>query len=404
MFITSNITFQNIGGTYTLKEVSYIDGRSIYRKIAKSEWPTDIVKYENYVISADSDSHIVPIYPDHLRESKSLALEFAAINIKNINEILDFCNRYGLPDDPRFLHKHYNDYIFTGMTPTESLLNASLDIPFNPHVEICMGLYDIASEIMDMRNFVVLLSALEDKNYTSIAEYIMFSAFAESRHTWFSCSSALESIRYIYIDEISVFPESRSVDANGKILRFIEGVETDTIETELEPKYFGDYSYPQHKHLLWQNIFRFTKTLLKQYKILDFTPEKRVVFDKDLNFDTIFSEDYSEDDFIVLTQAIIIDAINAKIWESTPELTLIDGQLVPNWSFSSLTQAMYTELFFKINPYNRIKKCANPSCNGYFTLSKDNSRKIYCSNSCAQLMAKRKQRSREKQSFKITHP
>ncbi len=151
-------------------------------------------------------------------------------------------------------------------------------------------------------------------------------------------------------------------------------------------------------------IFRFTKLLLKQYKILDFTPEKHVVFDKDLNFDTIFSEDYSEDDFIILTQSIIIDAINAKIRESTPELTLIDGQLIPKWSFSSLTQAMYTELFFKINPYNRIKKCANPTCNGYFTLSKDNSRKIYCNNSCAQLMAKRKQRSREKKSVKITHP
>ncbi len=397
MFITSDITFQNIGGTYTLKEISYIDGISSYHKISKTEWPTDIGKYENYVISADSDSHIVPIYPDYLRESKSLALEFAAINIENVDEILDFCNRYGLPIDPRLGHKHYNDYIFTGMTPTESLLNASLEIPFNPPFEICMGLYDIVSDIMDMRNFVVLLSALDEKKYTNIVEYILISAFTESRHNIFSDSSALGSIRYNYnndiIDSIEMWPDS----INEKILKFIDGVETDTLETELEPRYSGDYSYPQNKHLLWQNIFHLTKTLLNQYKILEFTPDKRVVFDKELNFDTIFSEDYSEDDFIVLTQAIIIDAINAKIRESTPELTLINGQLIPNWSFSSLTQAMYTELFFKINPYNRIRKCANPTCNGYFTLSKDNSRKIYCCNSCAQLMAKRKQRLREKQ-------
>lgn len=404
MLVTSDITFQNIGGLYDIKHIEKANEHTSYIDVEKKNWPTDLSKYKEYAILPITDSRVVSIYPDSLRESRSPALEFAAIDILKVGEIIDFCNRYGLPSDPRFFAKNYNDYVFTEESLTESLLHASLDIPFNPHHEICMGLDDIVSEIIDIRNLISLISAYDERNYSVFTNYIIYYAFNDAKPNMRSTGSSLCGIYYNYRDAIPDVLGRCPTGINESILHFIEDVEQDTLETEEDPRYSGDYSYPQHKHLLWQNVFRFTKELLRTYKIVKFSSDKQVIFDRELNIDEVFSLNYNEEDFFKLARAVLIDTINCATDSLKPELVLVDGTLTPNWSLRSLKDAMYAEIFFKINPYNRIKKCANPTCNSYFTLSRDNSRKIYCSTSCAQLMAKRKQRTREKEKWQSKSP
>ena len=105
----------------------------------------------------------------------------------------------------------------------------------------------------------------------------------------------------------------------------------------------------------------------------------------------------SEKEYVLkLGKAFLSDYFNNELMWVHPQMTFENGQFLPNLQISSLMQAMYLELFFKITPYTNLRKCANPTCNAFFEVSRDNSKRMYCSTRCAQLMAKRKQRERER--------
>lgn len=64
-------------------------------------------------------------------------------------------------------------------------------------------------------------------------------------------------------------------------------------------------------------------------------------------------------------------------------------QLEASWDITDFISALYFSILF-INPkFNIIKKCGKPDCINYFTVSKSNNRRIYCSKKCANAIAQR---------------
>ena len=106
---------------------------------------------------------------------------------------------------------------------------------------------------------------------------------------------------------------------------------------------------------------------------------------------------YTSIDYLLsLANSFVINFLNSQLRDIFPEIKYENGELIGDWQVRDLLSAMYLEIFLSLSPNNKLKKCANPSCNGYFEVGKSNSRKIYCSQRCAMLMAKRKQRERDK--------
>ncbi|SNS87397.1 CGNR zinc finger domain-containing protein [Anaerovirgula multivorans] len=66
--------------------------------------------------------------------------------------------------------------------------------------------------------------------------------------------------------------------------------------------------------------------------------------------------------------------------------------MLGTWKIPNLITAIYFSIFF-LNPnFEVIKKCANPTCDGYFDILNTNKRKKYCSIRCANIMSQRKYR------------
>lgn len=69
--------------------------------------------------------------------------------------------------------------------------------------------------------------------------------------------------------------------------------------------------------------------------------------------------------------------------------------LEPSWKASSLLTALYFSIFY-MKPGSEIyRKCANPSCSGYFIVKTTNSRKKYCCDRCRNANNQRDHRKRE---------
>ena len=94
---------------------------------------------------------------------------------------------------------------------------------------------------------------------------------------------------------------------------------------------------------------------------------------------------------------IISDEINFVVRDVKPYFRILsDGTFKGDWIIPDLLSALYMDIFLKNASSVLLKKCENPTCGEYFETTLENTAKKYCSTRCAQLMAKRKQREREK--------
>ncbi len=90
--------------------------------------------------------------------------------------------------------------------------------------------------------------------------------------------------------------------------------------------------------------------------------------------------------------SLCIDLINEKIKGIRLK---INPNFNGNWTADSLLNALYYVLFYKVTNNTPIRKCSCSTCNNYFEII-GNYNKIYCSQECGLLEAKRKQRMRQK--------
>lgn len=96
---------------------------------------------------------------------------------------------------------------------------------------------------------------------------------------------------------------------------------------------------------------------------------------------------------------ILVTAINREIRDVYSYLSMPSPgkrEYIAKTKTPTLLSALYTMLYFDITQNKVVKKCANPKCNAYFEISYLRSDKKYCSNNCAQIIASKKYRIKEK--------
>jgi len=101
--------------------------------------------------------------------------------------------------------------------------------------------------------------------------------------------------------------------------------------------------------------------------------------------------------FFFYAKYAVCRMVNSYISEIKPELKLSrDMTYIGNWHSKNLLSSMYFEIFLKLSSNKRFRKCKNSTCSNYFEIIGADTRKIYCNRDCANLEAKRMERTRKR--------
>lgn len=96
MVVNRGFSFSNIVGMYALKT-------------KKSNYQN---RLEDYIITAVYPGNLKQLYSQNSYEEGSIAYEFSSIDTTNMEQVISFCNKYGLLYSNRLIANKTNNYIF----------------------------------------------------------------------------------------------------------------------------------------------------------------------------------------------------------------------------------------------------------------------------------------------------
>ena len=146
---------------------------------------------------------------------------------------------------------------------------------------------------------------------------------------------------------------------------------------------------------LWQHLHGIFSGIVETNTVEEITPLGCVKLSSPIS--TKIMNDTDKDSIIKTAKGVFADLFKENLKSVYPEIIFNkNGTPESSWRIPSLLDAMYLELFFRFTPNSSVRKCANPTCNKFFTRTSSRPTKIYCDDDCAKLMAKRNERARKK--------
>lgn len=362
-------------------------------------------KYYGDAVVCTYDGKLVQVYKDGPGLDSiehPVALEFASLDPNGKEGILQFCNKYGLLGSSRQFANHNNNYLFL----QESKDEYSRVIPFGRTRE-ADWLFYIQREIVHMKHLLDLNDAITNDDSVEMISNILFFALDISDIDFEGSQRRTETFQFTHHFEqflrergFDTFCLPDTFDWTSEIQSFLTYLYIDLMNAEAYEEFGYHQKYPQMYFCHWQALYDCIDFVLRSHKILNVDPFKGVLLEPVLtkeSADHIYEHAYIK----ILAKAVLSDVFKENLCWIYPEVRY-DKDNTPQsaWRIPTLLNAMYLELFFRLSPNGRIKRCANPTCNNYFEWNKSTPTKIYCSERCAKLMAKRKQREREKNAKK----
>ena len=353
---------------------------------------------DNLLIVTVFPGSLKKLYSQNSYDDGSIAYEFAAINVDSNDEILSFCNKYGLLLSNRIKANVTNDYIFykANKVPFNDVsTNAKDDVLY---------LHNFRREVLIMRHLLGLKAASDNKDAVEMIKHIVTILLAYTNNSCVPFDTETENFNYYFYRFIKENNEDNKYYFEGHYFHIQEAAidylnnfeEYITIVCNYNENYQGDFDSSGVFHSIWQIYHTILSKLLTVTKIQTDYNGEELHFTTPITVDLLNSVDLSMEKLKIASNVCISDLLNAQTRFVTPILRYEDEQLIADWQITSLLEAMYMEILVSFSPNTQIKKCANPTCNFYFDVGVGNNRKIYCSPRCASLMAKRKQRERDK--------
>ena len=332
-------------------------------------------------------------------ETDCLAFRFA--NLAHDEEsVLNFCQEYGL-----LFPKHVESFL----NCNDDLFSNSSDYGEKSYERIDdedpdwigpISLDSYYSYIKSVRTILGTFHAVLERDSLEIIKGLLYFILVPSekpKEEYFASKGELFRIKEAFaefLDWINYDPEFGTLSnesLHNKICAFVRGMlgkneNYPDIREDVDPQM--DLS-----HKCWRVFFEVMDEFLDCCEVQSIDPKQGVVIRFIRNDDIIY---FCSDRIRSLGFALLRDYFKQELIGVNPYLEISDGMTSPNLKVRSLWQAINLQLFCKMNPYNRIRKCGNPTCNRFFDVPAENIKKKYCSNTCSLLMAKRMQRDRER--------
>lgn len=391
MIVNKGFSFSNMVGQYRIKGMQF---------------PVRNPRGTEPCIVSIFPGRLKPIYSRNSSEEGSIAFEFASIDVDDESAILAFCYKYGLLFCNKVESNVTNDYMFFHTQKTDF----TEAVPNTAPEQIFLSTF--IREVITMRNFLYLKSSLDEKNLLGIVSGIIKMILTFTDRTPIPKDTETERFNrlfYVYVKNkyrfaseqmgAADFTENDAFDIQGAVNAFLDDLEyyVHAEDKVVRDAYFGKVlKLDDMFHSTWQGFHTLLSGLKEVTTIKTSDYGETVFFDPPLTSEMLSEAGVTFDSVRNLANACISDIMNSQTSAITPELRYENGSLTADWHISSLLEAMYMELQVSFTPNIQIKKCANPTCNYFFEIGKENHKRIYCSQRCALLMAKRKQRERDR--------
>lgn len=384
MIVNKGFSFNNMVGEYGITELPH------RRDIEKTELG----------IETTYPGQLKPLYSQNSFEEGSIAYEFAAVDTNSIEEILNFCSKYGLLSTHRICENLSNDYIFFNTSKTLF----SEVVPTSESDKMYVSAF--CNEVLTMRHLLGLKEALDNHNSVTLLTNLILLLLSYTSTSEISSETETEHFNYQFYQYIrdyyhTEFVPTFDLTTFDDLLRsFLLRLEdfANLSGTEYEAFEISEHmDYKDIFHCTWQTYHSILMKLLSLVTIYTDESLSEFRFSQPITPDLLSEADITEKELRQAAITCMSDFFNIQTAFITPDLRYENNQLTADWKITTLLEAMYMELIVTFAPNTQIKKCANPTCNSYFDVGIGNSRKIYCSQRCALLMAKRKQRERDKQ-------
>lgn len=348
------------------------------------------------------DGKLVKVYdngPGFGFSDESVAMKFAAIDINEPQQIIDFCDANGMPSSMRQFGNFRNDYIFF----EDDKDSFSKVIPLATNRERTW-LFIVQRDIIRMNKCIKLNQAIQDKDYPEIITILLYFCFNLYGLDFEGSNPRTETFKFNH--HFFRFAEENgynkqyglgNLSIHNLIANFLSDIDNAFYESEMCNAFGFPHKdkYVEIYFSLWQHLHGIFSGVLQTTTIEEISPFGAVKLSTPIS--TEIMTDSDKDSIIKTAKGVFADLFKENLKSVYPEIVFTkDGNPESSWRIPSLIDAMYLELFFRFTPNSSVRKCANPTCPKFFTRTSSRPTKIYCDDDCAKLMAKRKERARKK--------
>lgn len=155
---------------------------------------------------------------------------------------------------------------------------------------------------------------------------------------------------------------------------------------------YCNYQYDEHNEIYRKIIDVLYHTYFSIGKVYRFTYED-ILFNEDKVNWEVFDDKFKKT-LIDVAKVIVGMEINSNLKGIIPEYDI--DIMEPRWKVTDLLSAMYFSIFYMRPNIELTRKCENPNCNNYFTVSRTSSRKKFCCQECANAAAQARFRAKKK--------
>lgn len=351
-----------------------------------------------------TNGELITVYdkgPGYGSNDDSIALLFASIDISKKNELLDFCNKNGFPVSHAPLANFRNDYLFFDLEKDDYMKHSKL-----LNKDDRTWLFIIQRDIVQMQKCIQLQQNIQEQDLVSIFKIILYFCF--DLYGLDFENSKLETETFQFNHHFFRYVEKRGFTKKDRklpmpiselISYFLSDIEQN--RTLVDSAALSGIAIPDIYVLssfpFWKSLILVLNLILDNYEIDEIDVYGNVQLSPNNSISTSNFSDDQIDLFLKVAKGVLSDIFKEHLHSVYPEVTFNrDGSLESSWRIPSLLSAMYLELFFRISPNSQARKCENPDCTRFYIRTSSKPTKKYCSNACALLMAKRKQRERER--------
>ena len=156
---------------------------------------------------------------------------------------------------------------------------------------------------------------------------------------------------------------------------------------------YCNYRFGEHNIINKRIIDVLYHTYFSIGQIAKCTYEK-IIFVDGVKEDWSCFNDSFKKTLVEVAKVIVGLEINSNLNGIKPEYDI--DIMEPRWKVSDLLSAMYFSIFYMRPNIELTRKCENPNCNNYFTVSRTSSRKKFCCQECANAVAQARFRAKKK--------
>ncbi|WP_103981723.1 CGNR zinc finger domain-containing protein [Helcococcus massiliensis] len=336
------------------------------------------------------------------REKNNVLGEFLGIKKDDIESYKSYFEKYGFlfntnPDRYTSINTSDLYYLQESLLAFVQLMNNQYDIDFKNSIN--------TQELLDACIFLLFREPKTIKINDSIVfetkqNYIMNIVNNSINH-----NDGIEGLKY--------------EDRNGQKIGYFE-IYDSVFETTIKIDQEKYLKILQHERLPnWckklLRVYKNKNQLVKNHKwhkVSDFL--YHLVFDLspfdmyNITLDGIFNDELYKDlkqnkqifDALIYTSKLLLsEEFQNNLKSVHPVYNVLD--MKPDWKLPSLFSAMYFSLFYLDSSQVGLRKCANPTCNQYFEVSKTNSKKKYCDSfTCGNIVNQRRYQRKKREQQK----